>query len=142
MSRHTLFLSFTVLIIAATLVYAQNVQMVSAPNTQAESGAQMFATYCATCHGAQGRGDGPASGAYKTTRTNISLLTKHNNGIFPKAYVNGVIAGKTELPSHNGANGMPKWRDVLIGVDFQRTPNVVERRIANLTEYVQQLQAN
>lgn len=135
----TRYLAVLVLILVAVAA-AQNVQFVSAPNTPADSGKEMYAAYCASCHGAQGRGDGPASSSYKTPRLDLTVLAKNHNGVFPAAYVNSVISGKVELPSHKTENGMPKWRNVLIGVDFQRSQDVVERRVHNLTDYIQQLQ--
>jgi len=42
--------------------------------TSAGSGEQMFNTYCAVCHGKDGKGDGPAASEFKIPPANLTLL--------------------------------------------------------------------
>ena len=51
-------------------------QLKEVPVTQTSpaSGKQMFTTYCAVCHGADGRGNGPAAVDRKSTRLNSSHI--------------------------------------------------------------------
>src|SRR5688572_16955356 len=37
-----------------------------------EQGRQVYATNCAACHGAEGRGDGPSAGAFATKPSNLT----------------------------------------------------------------------
>ena len=42
----------------------------------AEEGSKVFQSNCATCHGSQGHGDGPASGSLDPKPKNLALLQK------------------------------------------------------------------
>ena len=50
------------------------------PVTSPASGAEMYNAYCAACHGATGKGDGPAATALKTPPTNLTTLAAKTTG--------------------------------------------------------------
>ena len=52
------------LITLCGLCVAQNPKVINIPvrHTSANSGKEMFAAYCAACHGKEGKGDGPITG--------------------------------------------------------------------------------
>lgn len=52
-------------IFAATQESAPTVKRVPIAHTPSNSGKAMFETYCAVCHGKDGKGDGPAASAMK-----------------------------------------------------------------------------
>ena len=50
------------------------------------SGGQMFLSYCAPCHGKDAKGGGPMAPALKATPSDLTTLSKRNNGKFPTDY--------------------------------------------------------
>ena len=107
--------------------------------TSPASGKEMFANYCASCHGKDGKGDGPAAAALKVAPADLSMLSKKNGGKFPHDHVAATLRGETELSAH-GSKEMPVWGPLFSRLS-QGHPAEVQQRIANLTEYIQTLQA-
>jgi len=111
----------------------------TAPATSAASGKDMFLNYCASCHGKNGTGDGPAAGALKVGPADLTQLAKKNGGKYPSMRVSSVLYGQANLAAH-GNTEMPVW-----GAVFRRLSGghegEVQQRIANLNHYIESLQA-
>lgn len=131
------------LLATASFGMAQTNQIKQVPikPTSPASGKQMYSTYCAACHGVDGRGSGPAASAMKTPPTDLTTLAKSNGGKFPDAHIATVLQFGTENAAH-GSEDMPVW-----GVAFRSlakgtaAPGAQEhQRIANLTDYLKTLQ--
>jgi len=58
-----------------------------------EAGALAFAQDCAACHGADGRGAGPATPDIGRTPPDLTTLAARNGGEFPQLYVLAIIDG-------------------------------------------------
>lgn len=115
------------------------VRHVPITNTPSHSGKEMFSSYCAVCHGKDGKGDGPAASAMKTAPTDLTVLAQKNSGKYPSAHVASVIRGQAVLPSHGSAD-MPVWGPLFSSIS-QGHESTVQQRIANLVEYIGTLQA-
>lgn len=116
------------------------IKKVPPSRTSAASGAQMYDTYCATCHGKDGKGGGPAASALKVPVPDITRMAADNNGVFPELRVYGSIKGDPVMPAAHGSKDMPVWGDVF--QSMTRGDNSIEQmRIANLTAYIKGLQA-
>lgn len=117
------------------------VKNVPVQQTSAASGQQMFTTYCAACHGADGRGNGPAASAMKIPPVDLTTLSKKNGGVFPSAHVSSVLQFGVKNPAHGSAE-MPVWGDLMQTMSSSnRDPSVaMHQRIANLTDYLKQIQ--
>src|SRR5580700_11298832 len=63
-------------------------------------GADLYRAYCASCHGADAKGHGPAAAAMKTRVPDLTLLTKNNGGKFPSDGVRNAITGDQAVASH------------------------------------------
>jgi mono/diheme cytochrome c family protein len=126
---------------ACGLLYAQTKAIRKTPLTQtpATSGEQMFKTYCAVCHGSDGRGAGPAASALKTAPTNLTQLAIRNNGTFPEERVANVIGAENAVAAH-GTPDMPIWGDLLKSVSAGER-DLVFLRVVNLTSYIKSIQA-
>ena len=72
----------------------------------------MFVSYCASCHGVDGKGDGPAAAALKMPPTDLTLLSKDNAGEFPDTHVLAVLQHGADIPSH-GSPEMPVLGPIL-----------------------------
>ncbi len=106
------------------------------PLTQSYSGAEMYRTWCASCHGTQGKGDGPAAAALKKPPTDLTQIAKKNHGKFPTEKVRDYIDGTKAVAAH-GSRDMPVW-----GSFFRRLgdDNAVTYRVVTLANYVESLQ--
>jgi len=115
-----------------------NVVTVPAPRTSATSGKEMYLAYCATCHGKEGKGDGPVASELKVPPPDLTTLSKRNSGKFPSVQVVNTITGRAGVPAH-GSKEMPVWGPVFMAMEHQHESEV-HLRAANLTEYIKSLQ--
>lgn len=125
----------------ANLGQAQEKTVKKVPITQSNStsGKQMFADYCAPCHGLSGKGDGPAASALKIAPADLTLLAKKNNGKFPSDHVMTVLRQGSPSASH-GNTDMPVWGPLFKSLN-PSAPELVDQRIRNLSRYIESLQA-
>ena len=114
------------------------VKHVPAKATSAASGKQMYTSYCAACHGSDGKGGGPAASALKVPPPDLTALSKNNNGKFPTYHVASVLHGESTTTAH-GSKDMPVWGPVFLSMS-QGHPAEVQQRVANLTTYIESLQ--
>ena len=114
------------------------IKKVPAERTSAASGKEMFDAYCASCHGVDGKGNGPAAPAFKKPPTDLTLLAQKNGGKFPAMHVMSSIQDVTQ--NVHGSKDMPVWGPILSSVST-KDPGVVRLRISNLTSYIESLQA-
>jgi mono/diheme cytochrome c family protein len=128
------------LITLCGLCVAQNPKVINIPvrHTSANSGKEMFAAYCAACHGKEGKGDGPVAAALKVPPTDLTILARQKAGKFPSMQVAKAITGEAGISAH-GSKDMPIWGPVFMSMSHQHE-SVVHLRVANLTEYIKSLQ--
>src|SRR5581483_4439410 len=69
-------------------------------------GREMYLKYCASCHGSQGKGDGPVSRDLKIKATDLTLLLSKNNVVYPLNRVMAAIDGSQTVLGH-GTRAMP-----------------------------------
>lgn len=140
MSRRILAASLFAALILVITSFAQKptIEKKTAPQTSPASGAEMYTSYCATCHGKTGKGDGPAAPALKVTPTDLTMLSHRNGGKFPAASVKQTIAGDANLPAH-GSKEMPVWGPVFRSLSHGDQA-LVQLRINNLVNYIESLQ--
>ncbi|MFI5101944.1 MAG: c-type cytochrome [Terriglobales bacterium] len=132
----------TLALTSMTLATAQEaktqVKHEAAPMTSPVSGKEMFMSYCASCHGKDAKGDGPAATALKSLPADLTGLSKRNGGKYPSDKVTAILRGQANLVPH-GDQEMPVWGPV-----FWRTSGgheeLVQARIANLNRYLESLQ--
>jgi mono/diheme cytochrome c family protein len=105
--------------------------------TASVNGADVFAQYCAVCHGKDGRGNGPAAAAMKRAPTDLTQIARKNGGKFPDMAVQQAIANSDSIAAH-GAPGMPVWGELL--ESRPGDPSVAALRVHNLMKYIEGLQ--
>ncbi len=131
------------LLAASFFAVAGNAQVtVNVNRTAANSGKMMFNSYCAPCHGINGRGDGPAAASLKIPPADLTLLSQNNRGQFPDAHTVAVLRFGTNVPAHGTAE-MPVWGPVLSSMASNNDKNSAEEmlRVSNLVHYLQTMQA-
>jgi len=111
-----------------------------APQTSAASGKEMFNSYCASCHGADAKGEGPAAAALKSKPADLTALAKNNNGKFPTDRVMSILRGQATVTAHGNLD-MPVWGPVFWRMS-QGHPAELQQRVTNLTRYIESLQSN
>jgi len=116
-----------------------SVKHVPITNTPSNSGKEMFNSYCAVCHGKDGKGSGPAASAMKTPPTDLTTLAQKSGGKYPSTHVAAVIRGQAATPSH-GSQDMPVWGPLFSSIS-QGHEAQVQQRITNLVSYIEGLQA-
>ena len=108
-------------------------------------GKQDFETYCASCHGESGHGDGPVAEFIALEAADLGKLARKNGGQFPTQRVEQIIDGREEVKVH-GPRDMPVWGDFFDyeanqpGLRAEEREIVVRERIAALTAYLKVLQ--
>lgn len=109
----------------------------------AREGAELFATYCAACHGLEGRGDGRMAPILKVLPPDLTGLKARNGGVFPVAASVFQIDGRDPLLAH-GAD-MPLFGEFFQGFDVAlRTetgqPVMTSKPIADVVAYLNEIQ--
>jgi mono/diheme cytochrome c family protein len=101
-------------------------------------GERLYRTYCASCHGTTGAGDGPVADLMRKRPPDLTQFAARNGGVFPAVRMRRVIEG-WDVPSH-GDREMPVWGDV-----FRMLPDATGKasaaaRIDALTRYIESIQ--
>jgi len=100
------------------------------------TGAQLFRTYCASCHGETARGTGPLSGQLLRAAPDLTTYTARNGGVFPGERLRQMIEGHG--PAAHGDRTMPIWGDVF--KRQENTPDDASNRIDALVQFLQSFQ--
>lgn len=110
-------------------------------NMMGSLGEKHFARYCASCHGLDGRGDGPAASSLSKPPADLTRIAARRAGVFPAGEIASIIDGRFELPAH-GSREMPIWGRRLaepIAEDTQGE-EVARGLIDLLVEHLQSIQ--
>ncbi|MGB7151639.1 MAG: c-type cytochrome [Terriglobales bacterium] len=136
------FLCFVALIVIATIAAAQDqskkIEHSTVAQTSPASGHDMFVSYCASCHGKDAKGDGPAASALKVPPADLTALAKQNGGKYPANKVTAILSGQTDLAAH-GNKEMPVWGKIFWSMSGGHEGEV-QQRVANLNHYIESLQ--
>jgi mono/diheme cytochrome c family protein len=104
------------------------------------SGEELFARFCASCHGDNGRGDGPVTRSLSVVVPDLTAI-EHRYGEFPAARIRERIDGRGLVDAH-GTRLMPVW-----GYQFwvEAGEDIVAERemrelIDKLVEYIESIQ--
>jgi mono/diheme cytochrome c family protein len=121
-----------------TLAARQNTRPITPPAViESMYGPDLYRHYCATCHGADAKGNGPVSVALKTTPPDLTILARNRRRVFPESEVARVIEGGKAVAAH-GSIEMPVWGPIFRSLDPSDTR--VKVRIAALVSYIASIQ--
>jgi len=103
----------------------------------AVTGQGTYATFCATCHGTSGKGDGPLATSLTPRPPDLTLIASRNGGTFPMDRVARIVDGRAAVKGHGGGE-MPVWGDAFAN---SRDATPVEDRIRRVVAYLASIQA-
>jgi mono/diheme cytochrome c family protein len=104
------------------------------------TGAQLFKTYCSSCHGQSARGDGPLADSLRFRPADLTLIAKHSEGKFDDNKVYRIIDGREPVKGHGGTD-MPVWGDAFKESVEGHSEKAVKARIDALVEHLKSIQA-
>ena len=120
----------------ATAAHAQTkIEKGPIARTSPADAAGMFQTYCAVCHGKDGKGNGPAAAALTKAPADLTRISQRNGGTFPGVRVKRYIEGADEVAAH-GTRDMPMWGDLFRSL----SRDTAEIRVQGLADYLQSIQ--
>ena len=105
----------------------------------ASVGKGLFRGYCRSCHGTEGRGDGPIAESLKVPPSDLTRLTSET-GEFPLEKVVKRIDGRDKVAAH-GSKDMPVWGDIFQKTEGGGTEEVVSHKVTALAHYLWSIQA-
>lgn len=114
----------------------------AAPETAIESGADRYVQYCASCHGIDGRGDGPAAETLRTPPPDLTRLSERWGTPLDRTALAELIDGR-KGPRAHGPPDMPVWGERLYAGERPESPaREAARRgtILLILEYLETLQ--
>jgi mono/diheme cytochrome c family protein len=129
-------------VLAASLSFADQSQskvVIPVNKTAPTDGKQMYTSYCAPCHGVDGKGRGPVASSLKGQPTDLTVLQKNNNGKFPDTHVMAILEFGANVPAH-GSSTMPVWGPILGNMNHLNVQDK-QLRISNLNRYLESIQA-
>jgi mono/diheme cytochrome c family protein len=105
-------------------------------------GQQDFLRDCAECHGTDGRGAQPEKrSAPGYISIDLTQISKHNGGEFPRQQVYDAIDGSHRIVAHFRGD-MPRWGR-RYNIDEKDQPDAEQRvrqRISALVDFIQSIQ--
>ena len=110
-------------------------------------GREEFLKTCAVCHGKSAKGDGLFSSQLKRKPSDLTKISKNNNGVFPALEVYKVIDGREVDEFAHGTSVMPVWgmrysAESWFDVSAQHAETVARGKILELILYLNSIQEN
>jgi len=104
-----------------------------------------FGFSCSGCHGEDGRGGGSKAFGLGVEAPDLTTLTAHNKGVFPRERLRRIIDGREDMKTHVDRE-MPVWGQIfkldaeqgLGGVEGDSA--TVQERIEGLIDFIETLQ--
>lgn len=111
-----------------------------AEDVRVTEGRELYRRYCASCHGVEGKGDGPVAGAVVPPPTDLTTLSERWGSPLAKGTVAEFIDGRRDVRAHGPAN-MPVWGTRLTDPAPPSTGgDSASENIASVVAYLETLQ--
>ncbi len=126
--------------VVATVHAGQSRSLPQPGGVARDSASDLCRNYCAACHGASAKGDGPLAANMKKRPPDLTLLATQNGGTYPSELVFKIIDGRRPVPGHGGPD-MPAWGNAFKESSaVGGSEEVVRDRIQALVDYLGTLQ--
>jgi mono/diheme cytochrome c family protein len=116
---------------------AQGLQNKPYPGLTSVEGKDTFAALCAVCHGADGKGSGPAASVLKIPPADLTTIAKRH-GRFDEVRIEQTILGAGKVPPAHGTETMPIWGPVFRSTESRELATL---RVRNLVQFLKSLQS-
>ena len=144
--RQMLSVTFATTIFSAMIIFSPRLQAQDDKKGEQEetrliqslNGQTLYQAYCASCHGKDGKGAGPAAPALKAKPADLTQVSKSNGGKFPSDRIQKVISGEGMVKNAHGSREMPIWGPIFSQIAWDQDLGRV--RVANLAKYIESIQ--
>jgi mono/diheme cytochrome c family protein len=102
-------------------------------------GKETYRSYCASCHGESGKGNGPVAPHLRRPPTDLTRYALENKGVFPADRLERLIDGREVTRTH-GQSDMPVWGDAFKKSVVGGDDEAVKQRIRQLVRYIESIQ--
>lgn len=112
------------------------------PDVTGGPGRVLYLTYCASCHGPGGRGDGRVAPALRTPPPDLTRLYERYGTPLDRAAIADYVDGRLLVGAH-GAREMPVWGREFFADAPPSTPGLEHTRehlVKVLVDYLQSIQ--
>ena len=110
-----------------------------AEDARAAQGERDYRALCASCHGAEARGDGPVAVALDPKPSDLTAIAARRDGVFPVPTIARLIDGRDPVVAH-GNRDMPVWGRQFSESVGDRGFGYSRGRIQLLVEYLKTIQ--
>lgn len=138
MNQTILFSALVLVVFAASGQRVPPANKIQTEMPDVASGKKTYAEFCASCHGKDGKGMGPAASALRTPPSDLTTLAKSHAGKFPEDYVAEIVRIGKPIQAH-GSSDMPVWGPIFNARD-KFNDVAVKQRIKKLCAYLATLQ--
>ncbi len=128
-------------LLAAVLVACGACVRAEAEDLSGYDGPGLFRAYCASCHGADGRGSGPVASSLRVEVPDLTQVARRHGGRFPAEQIRRIIDGRAALPPH-GTRDMPVWGHAfrVATADDPQSEAQSDRLIDLLVQYLRSIE--
>ena len=102
-------------------------------------GEVLYRHHCASCHGTDGTGSGPAATALVSKPADLTQIRAKRGGTFPTLEIASIIDGRKQVAAH-GSRAMPVWGEKY-GAGQEPGPMKEEQVSGNLLTLVAYLES-
>ncbi len=127
----------TLLTIFSMVLLSQNGLAAADDTPMVDWGRDLYMSFCVSCHGWTGKGDGPAAPALKAAPADLTQISQRNGGKFPSTKVKRYIDGDQPIQAH-GSRQMRVWGKVLSRESSG--DNETRLQILALTKFIESIQ--
>ena len=109
-------------------------------------GEQLYRRFCASCHGLEGRGDGPVAVTLRVEVPDLTRPVRRSVALEPREQIARIIDGRHIVGAH-GTRIMPVWGEDLMRLeignpDAERSTEVIIGRLADYVAGLQRPKSN
>jgi mono/diheme cytochrome c family protein len=104
------------------------------------NGKASYLASCASCHGADGTGDGSVAEYLTVKPSDLTQIGKDQNGEFPFDAIYDVVDGRA-VAGH-GSREMPVWGPAFKGMGESASKQTVKEKIVELVYYLKSIQGS
>jgi mono/diheme cytochrome c family protein len=109
--------------------------LAAAADYVAMSGKELYDRFCASCHGVEGRGDGPVASSLSVEVPDLTLVARRAGDLYPRERIVRIIDGQHIIGAH-GSRTMPVWGEDLNRIELgnpnaERATRIIIDRLAD-----------